>query len=547
MGNKSGKAVKNSTKLFFSGVVVLTVANLLVKVIGLLFKIPMNTVVGDEGMGYYTSAYTIYTFFYMISTAGLPVAVSIMISESRSKGQLSQIKKIFRTTVGLFFVVGLVGMIAMFAGAHSFAGMLKAGPTYVCIMAIAPTLFFICISSALRGYFQGFQQMVPTAVSELIEAICKLALGIIFALYALDQGYRIHIVAAYAAAGLTIGAGLGMIYLCVTKLLFKESAYTEEFVSEVGVSNEVDPSGKILKRLITIALPITISASVMSLTNMIDMVIVQRLLQDNGMTQEMATTVYGNYTTLAVPMFNLPPVLIYPISAAIIPLLSVAKNQGDPSRSRTIMESSLRVAVLIGVPCAFGMSALAEPILNLFYRVPESIEMAAPLLRILAPSTLFVCILSVTNAILQACGQERKPVISMLAGAAVKLVSNYFLIQIIGMKGTPISTFLCYLTVTCINFTFVAKYANIIPNIRRVFLRPFICGIICAASALGAYTLYAGFVSPKLATIAAIATAGIIYVLLIFLLKAVTAEDIKLLPKGNKICSALKKVHLINE
>ncbi len=547
MGNKPKKAVKNSTKLFFSGVVVLTVANLLVKVIGLLFKIPMNTVVGDEGMGYYTSAYTIYTFFYMISTAGLPVAVSIMISDSRSKGQLKQIKKIFRTTVTLFFIIGIVGMAAMFAGADTFASLLKASPTKISIMAIAPTLFFICISSALRGYFQGFQQMVPTAVSELIEAACKLALGIIFALYALDQGYEIHIVAAYAAAGLTIGAGLGMLYLCITKLFFKESAYTEEFVSTVGISDDTEPSSRILKRLVIIALPITISASVMSLTNMIDMVIVQRLLQETGMTQEQATTVYGNYTTLAVPMFNLPPVLIYPISAAIIPLLSVAKNQGDPKRSRTIMESALRVAVLIGVPCAFGMSALAEPILNLFYRVPESIAMAAPLLRILAPSTLFVCILSVTNAILQACGQERKPVISMLAGAAVKLISNYFLIQLIGMRGTPISTFLCYLTVTCINFTFVAKYAGIVPNIKRVFLRPFACGIVCAATALGAYSLYETFISPKIATLGAILTAGIVYVLLIFLLKAVTAEDIRLLPKGNKICSVLEKTHLIKE
>lgn len=547
MGNKSGKAVKTSTKLFFSGVVVLTVANLLVKVIGLLFKIPMNSVVGDEGMGYYTSAYTIYTFFYMISTAGLPSAVSIMISKARSEGKLDQIKRIFRITVGLFFIVGLIGMVAMFAGAHSFANMLKAGPTYICIMAIAPTLFFICISSALRGYFQGFQQMVPTAISELIEAICKLALGIIFAIYALDRGYQIHVVAAYAAAGLTIGAGLGMVYLCITKLLFKESAYTEEFISESGVSHDVDPTGRILKNLIAIALPITISASVMSLTNMIDMVIVQRLLQENGMTQEMATTVYGNYTTLAVPMFNLPPVLIYPISAALLPLLTVARKSGDSQRSRTIMESALRVTVLIGVPCAFGMSALAKPILNLFYRVSESIDMAAPLLRILAPSTLFVCILSITNVILQACDQVRKPVISMLSGAVVKLVSNYFLIQHIGMKGTPISTFLCYLTVTCLNFIFVAKYANIVPNIRRVFLRPFACGIACAATALGAYTLYESFISPKIATIAAIGTAGIIYVLLIFLLKAVTADDVRLLPKGNKICSVLEKIHLIKE
>lgn len=539
--------VKNSTKLFFSGVVVLTVANLLVKAIGLLFKIPMNKVVGDTGMGYYTSAYTIYTFFYMISTSGLPIAVSILISESRTKGQLRQIKKIFRTTVALFFAIGLVGMLAMIFGADSFASMLKASPTSACIMAIAPTLFFICISSALRGYFQGFQQMVPTAVSELIEALCKLAVGIVLALYAIDQNYPIHIVAAYAAFGLTIGAGLGMIFLCISKLLFKETRYTAEFVEIAGVSDETTPTSKILARLVKVALPITISASVMSLTNMIDMVIVQRLLQETGMSQLEATTVYGNYTTLAVPMFNLPPVLVYSISAAIIPLLSVAHSQGDKKRTRTIMESALRVAVLIGVPCAFGMSALARPILSLFFRVESSVEMAYPLLRLLAPSSLFVCILSITNAILQACGKERKPVISMLCGAVVKVVSNYFLIQIIGMRGTPISTFLCYLTVTCLNFRFVSKYADIVPNIRRVFLRPFICGLLCAATALGSYALVSRFTGNTVSTLVAIACAGIVYLFLIFFTGAVVAEDVRLLPKGDKISAALGRAHLLRD
>lgn len=546
MQMKQGK-IKNSTKLFFSGVVVLTVANLLVKAIGLLFKIPMNKVVGDTGMGYYTSAYTIYTFFYMISTSGLPVAVSILISETRTKGQLRQIKKIFRTTVALFFVIGLVGMLAMFFGADSFAAMLKASPTSVCIIAIAPTLFFICISSALRGYFQGFQQMIPTAVSELIEALCKLAVGIILALYAIDQNYPIHIVAAYAAFGLTIGAGLGMIFLCISKLLFNETRYTAEFIEKTGTSDETTPTSKILARLVKVALPITISASVMSLTNMIDMVIVQRLLQNSGMTQLEATTVYGNYTTLAVPMFNLPPVLVYPISAAVIPLLSVAHSQGDKKRSRTIMESALRVAVLIGVPCAFGMSALAKPILSLFFRVESSIEMAYPLLRLLAPSSLFVCILSVTNAILQACGQERKPVISMLCGAAVKIVSNYFLIQIIGMKGTPISTFFCYLTITCINFRFVSKYTDVVPSIKRVFLRPFICGIFCAATALGAYKLYTMFAGNTVSTLLAIVSAAVVYLILVFLTGAVDADDVRLLPKGEKLCAVMKRLKLLRD
>ena len=550
MGNKTKKVVKNSTKLFFSGVVVLTVANLLVKIIGLLFKIPMQSQLDDLGMGYYNNAYVLYTFFFTVSTTGLPIAVSIMISEARSKGQHLQIKKIFRTTVMLFVIIGLIGMIIMLCGAKFYSEyVLDAAPTYICIMAIAPTLFFICISSAYRGYFQGFQQMAPTAVSELLEALSKLVLGILFALYALEQGYDINVVAAYAIAGLTIGAGLGMIFLCITKIFFNENAYLEEFTAKVGISDAVDKTSSILKRLIVIALPITISASVMSLTSLIDSSIVQKLLQISGTDQELATAIYGNYTTLCIPMFNLPPVLIYPISAAIVPLIAAARNQGNEARTRTIMESALRVAVLVGIPCGFGMSVLSKPILNLFFSgKPDSVNMAAPLLRLLAPSTIFICILAITNAILQASGQERKPLISIIAGAIVKIISNSLLILTIGMESTPISTFLCYLTVTCFNFFFVAKYAKVVPNVKRVFLRPFICGILCAATALGSYTLldYYGL-NLKIATLCAILVAAVVYALLIFILKAVTTEDVRLLPKGDKICRMLQKVHLIKD
>lgn len=548
---KNNKTVKNSTKLFFSGVVILTVANLLVKVIGLLFKIPMTGILGEEGMGYYNGAYQIYTVFFMISTAGLPVAVSILISEARTKGQLKQIKKIYRTTTALFFMVGLVGMLAMFFGSNVFAGWLGSDNTNVCVLAIAPTLFFICVSSTLRGYFQGFQQMAPTAISELIEALCKLILGVLFATYAADQGYPIHIVAAYGAVGLSIGAGLGMFYLCITKFFFNERKYTEEFLTDAGESDETQPWKQILKRVILISLPITMSSTVMSLTNLIDTFIIQNLLQANGATQAEATAIFGNYTSLAVPMFNLPPVLIYPISAAIVPLISVARSQNDKKRCRTVMESALKVAVLIGVPCGLGMSVLAKPILYMFYGgikdADTVIGNATPLLQILAPTTIFVCILSVSNAILQSCGKERLPLISMIAGAAVKLITNFVLIQVIGMKGTPISTFLCYLTVTCLNFFFIAKYADIVPSIKKVFLRPFICGLSCAAIALGSYTLYENFISARLSTVAAIVTAGIAYLILIFILKAVTADDIKLLPKGQKIYSLLRKIHLVRE
>lgn len=539
-----GRKNKSSTKLFFSGVLVLTITNLLVKAIGLLFKIPMNHVVGDEGMGYYNSAYTFYTYLYMVSTAGLPTAISIMISESRADGKTRQVKRIYKLALLTFLVIGIVSTMIMFFGAGAMSRAIGAENTKYSMMAIAPTLLFICISSALRGYFQGYQQMIPTAISQFLEAACKLGIGIAFALYAIGQGYEIYIVAAYATVGLTAGAFFGMMFMVVSKMFFKEQRYDAEYIAVSGEDDRVTPTGKLLKKLIIIALPITVSASVMSLTNLIDAAIVQRLLQYTGLTQVAATELYGNYTSLAVPMFNLPPVLIYPISYSIVPLLSAARQRGDTARCKIVSESSMRIAMIVGIPCGLGLAALAKPILALFYKT-SSVELAAPLLTLLGPSTAFICILSVTNALLQSAGYERKPLISMLAGAGVKLVTNYFLINSIGMKGTPISTFLCYLTVTVLNLHFVHKYVGVMPKLSGLFGKPLIAGAACAVAAFFANDLLCSVISPKIAVLAAIGVAVAVYALVLFLVRGVSGDDIKLLPKGEKIYRLLRKLRLV--
>ena len=535
---------KNNVKLFFSGVLVLTITNLLVKVIGLMFKIPMNHIVGDEGMGYYNSAYTFYTYLYMVSTAGLPTAISIMISDSRANRQIKQVKRIYHIAMLLFIVIGIVSTMIMFFGAGLMSSAIGAEPTKYSIMAIAPTLLFICISSALRGYFQGYQQMIPTAISQFLEAACKLGIGVAFALYAINQGFEIYIVAAYATVGLTSGALLSMMVMVISKLFFKEKQYDAQFIGELGENDEITPVGALLKKLIIIALPITISASVMSLTNLIDAAIVQRLLQTTGLSQVAATELYGNYTSLAVPMFNLPPVLIYPISYSIVPLLAAARKQGDTERCRVVSESSLKVSMIVGIPCGLGLAALSEPIFDLFYK-QSSVQLASPLLTLLGPSTAFICILSVSNAILQSAGFERKPLVSMLAGAFVKIVTNFFLIQFIGMKGTPISTFLCYLTVTVLNLYFIRKHVGVMPKLSGLFGKPLISGIACAVAAYFTFELVSSIVSPKLAVVVAIAVAAVVYAVLLFLVRGISADEIKLLPKGTKIYSVLNKLKLV--
>ncbi|MBQ8512971.1 MAG: oligosaccharide flippase family protein, partial [Clostridia bacterium] len=281
---------------FVSGVLILTVSNLLTKLAGLLFKIPMNYIVGDTGMGYYNSAYSIYTFFYMLATSGLPVALSVMVSENRSSGNVTGAKTVYRAAMTLFAIGGLLTAGIMIFASDDLAGMIRSDKSALSVMIAAPTMFFISVASAVRGYFQGCGNMFPTAVSQLIEAIGKLVIGIAAAMYAIRMGYSVHVIAAYAVSGLTLGSLAGMIYLLTAKFIRRDRDLMPD---DLQLRSKKQPLGDILRRFLKISLPVTISASVMSMTNMIDTAMIQRVLRLSGMTEEAAATLYGNYTSLA--------------------------------------------------------------------------------------------------------------------------------------------------------------------------------------------------------------------------------------------------------
>lgn len=510
---------KNSTNEtkeegFFSGVAVLTLSSLVVKALGMLFKIPMNYILGDTGMGYYNAAYTIYTFFYMLSTAGLPTAVTILVSEAKERR-----RDILAQSLWLFCGIGTVGTCILWFGGEAMAKWIGAPPSVTCMYVVAPTLFFICIASALRGYYQGLSRMLPTAISQLLEALGKVAIGMLCALVAIRQGRPTPVVAACAAMGLTVGAACGMVYLlfCLRHDAEKSSTPWQE-----------STTGDLLRRLVHIAVPITISAAVTSLTSMIDAALIQRLLQQNGLSQETATTLYGNYTSLAVPLFNLPPTLVYPIAYAIVPLLT--RHVGAPKKIRSLTETALRLSILIGAPCAMGMTVLADPILSLLFRA-DSATLAAPLLVRLAPSSLFVCVLAVTNAVLQSIGKATLPVFSMLAGAAVKILSTLWLLPRYGITAAPVSTFLCYLIATAMNLVFVLHSTGLSLHLKRTCLCPMLAAGICATAARLTYVGLTALVPSKIAVLVAIGTAAAVYLLCVRRMGILGPEERALLPK----------------
>ena len=534
--------IKNSSKLFFSGVLILTISNLIIKAIGLMFKIPMNEKIGDEGAGYYNTAYTIYTYLYMVSTAGLPTAISIIISDSRARGQIKQVKRILRIAVWLFVIIGIIGMSIMLIGAQPMSKAIGAENTKYAMYAIAPTLFLICVSSALRGYFQGYQQMVPTAISQLIEAVCKLGVGLAFAEYAIRQNYPIYIVAAYAAVGLTVGEGLGMVYLVFSKLLFKEHNYDAEFLEGKLEDDTVSPTMEILKKMIVIALPIAISASVMSLTNLIDMFLVMNRLQSAaGFSEMMANKLYGAYN-MSVTLYNLPQTFVVAISVSIIPAISTYIAKNNRIKTAETIGSAFRLASMIAFPAGIGFLILSKPILDLlYYSRPEDVVIAAPLLSYLGIAVMFIALVSLSNSVLQAIGKINVPVFTMLIGGVVKIAANYILVgnPDININGAPIGTMCCYGIIAVLNLIVIKRHYKEI-SIVKMFGKTFISAVIMGIFGYLVSQPVSSFMGAKAGIILTIGGCMVIYFLTLLAIGGFTREDILMLPKGEKIAKLLR-------
>ena len=545
--------MKESKQTFVKGAFILIFANAIVKLIGALFKIPLHNTIGAVAMSYFTQAYNYYALFFMISTAGLPVAISRIIAASNVKGNRREVEKIYSVSMKLFFVIGLVGSILLALLSQTIANAVAVPDLVVCILAISPTLFFICLTSACRGYFQGLQNMVPTAVSQTIEAASKLIIGLGAGLWAKSQGYSDAMVASFVLMGITIGVVFSFLYVYIAKRCGQRQRECQCPDPELPIRS----SKSILKELVSIAIPITISSSIMYLNSVIDSSVVIRRLMEVGHPKEVAQAMFGAYASMAVTMYNLPPNFVNPFAISLIPQIASQLAQGAKEQARKAMNSTLRFASTIILPCAFGMGALSQQILGLLYENEAinlangtqlwTVPLAGNLLKILAPSILFVSIIYVTSAMLQASGNEKLSIISAALGVTTKLISSYVLLGIpaVGIYGSPISTALCYLVILIVNMYFLVKKTGYRPSLRKLFFKPLFAGIACGASAILLYTALDLFLPGKLATLGAIAVAALVYLAVLLAIRGVEEEDVVLLPKGQAILRLLKKLRLL--
>jgi len=537
---------KNTGKTFLSGVLLLSFSTVLVKIVGLIYKIPMLTYLGSVGMGYFNSAYEIYALFCVISTAGLPVALSVLVSGALARGESARVRQIYRAAMTVFVAVGLLGTLVMIAFSRRFCTLIRSEHAYGCILAISPTVFFVCVSSALRGYFQGYQRMLPTALSQIIESVGKLVFGLVLARYAIGQGFGTPTVAAFAGVGLTLGTALSFVYLIIEKIRFSPEGEEGEDVRTAEDCGTL----QIWRSLARLAIPMTLGASLVSMTKLIDMTMILRRLQSIGYSELLANEAYGSYTTLALSVYGLLPTLVNAIALPLVPMLSAAIAAKDCTRQAQMIRSSYQLTALFAIPASLGLAAYARPILSLLFRSdPEAVEIAAPLLSYLGMSVFLSCMITATNSVLHAYQAVKRPILSMLGGAAVKILSAYLLIGSpkIAMLGAPISTLLCNTAVVLLNLVFAASLCRV-PHLGEVFWKPLLAATLATG---GSTVLYTFILLPHLgegilATSIALLLTVLFYLLFAILTGALESELIAMLPMGDRLCRVLQKMRILD-
>lgn len=554
---------------FLHGTMLLAMATAIVKVIGALYKIPLNAIIGEQGFGYYSTAYEIYTVLLMISTAGLPVAMSRMISEASSLGHYKQVRKIFTVSRTIFLTLGLIGTLLMTLFCRQLATFQEQPDAWAAIGALGPCCFLICLMSTFRGFFQGQSNMTPTSVSQVLEAVIKLVVGIAAAGLLLFYTKSLSLAAGGAIFGVTMSCLVSSIYLshCFRKA-YKDLPVTDE---------DVSTGSSIAKGLLAIAVPITIGSAGLQLLTVLETKIYMSQLKatlDSTMSaaelqalltayqykgdvtaigrldaiQHLVDTQKGIYN-MTQTIFNMPCAFITPITISVIPAITAQITKKDFTAARATEESAARVAGLISAPCAVGLAVLAEPVTALLGGYTGmKLELSAQLMTIMGICIVFNAAVLLTNAIMQSHGHVNLPVINMFIGGIIKLVTIWILTSnpAIGILGTPIGSLLCYLSITALNVISIRKVLptapSVIRNMARSVLAAVIMGVFVFAAWLGLNYLF-GDNGGRLATLVCCAIPIVIgvavYAVFAVKLRAITREDCLLLPKGEKIANLL--------
>ena len=523
---------------YLHGAAILTVAVIVTKLLGAIYKITLGNIFGDAGYAYFYSAYSVYYVFLIMATAGLPVAMSRMVAEANEQGRIMQSRRIFSVSWWTFLVLGVISALIMFLFPQQLAGLLNRPEAAKSIYAIAPGILFVCMVSTYRGYCQGCRNMTPTTIGQIIEVLVKVVVGLPLAIVLIKQGSDMESACGGAAFGVTVGGLAVLIYMF---------AYKKRRCKDTTIANPdvPDSRGKILGTLLRIGIPITIGATGMSLISLIDTKFINLRLQSAaGFTQAESSVLFGVYCK-AQTLFNLPPAFVNPLVISIVPSIAACIVDKKYKESGLIAEDSMRIAMDVCLPMGVGLAVLAYPIMNVIYA--NSHESGPVLLAMMGIASFFVCMSLVQNAILQAHGNESLTIYSILTGGVIKVIADWFLVgdPNINIYGAPIGTILCYIVMCGMNHVFIMKKYEYAPQLSKVIPRPLISSLIMGAVTFGIYKLMAlvvgtgSLMRTAVCLVVAIAAGVVVYVIAAVQTRAITYEDMTLIPKGAKLAAIM--------
>ncbi|MFI3115048.1 MAG: polysaccharide biosynthesis protein [Clostridia bacterium] len=502
---------------FIKGTFILITANVFVKIIGAVFKIPLTNLIGASGISDFSIAYNLYAVMFVVSTAGLPVAISKLISEENMCNESRDCDRIIKLSFGVFCTLGLFFTIVLVVFAEEICEIIGSKTAFHSIIAVAPSIFLTTVVAIFRGYYQGNHDMSKTAISQLIEAVTKLTIGYFFAKYLIMQGFSVHIASAGAIFGVTVGTFFSALYLCLCSIKSRKKTTLKPRTSYKNIS----------KKLFSIVVPITVGATVISLTGVVDMLTILKRLMYIGVSFEKANEFFGAYN-MSLTLYNLPQTVITAISISIIPMIS--ENLKNMQKVEKIVNSALFVAITFAMPCSVGFVLMSRHLLDfLYYKRQNDVIMATPILVILGLAVVFVSIVSITNASLQAISKPFVAVGSMTMGIFVKFIANYFLISIpvINISGAPLSTVLCFLTISILNLRIIRKYFEI--NLGKIFAKPIFASVFMGII-IKICENYLDM-QKKISTLVLIGIGGVSYFAILILIKGIKKEDMSIFLK----------------
>lgn len=546
--DRNNSNMKKNT--FFGGAAILAATTLIVKLIGAIYKIPLANIISDDVYAEFDLAYSIYGVFLTISTAGLPVALSKLISEALTLERRNQVQKTFRIAFTTFLALGLFSFFCMSVLAGPLAQAQQDPKAVYCIIALSPSVLCVCIVSAFRGYFQGHFNMTPTGVSQVIEAIFKVVVGLPLAYLLLKLNLPTPNAPDLANQFPAVGALLGVSTGSVIALLYMAWVYRKFRRNAVRGSDRTDSGRNILSNLLKLAIPITLTAATSSLIIVIDNAIIMGRLQSVYLSQGMlanaaldaARSLKGMYAK-CTSIYNLPFAMMGALTACVIPGVSAALARRNRREAQNLSESALRIGLLVAMPMGMGIFALGEPIMALLIRNTDA-SIAGPLLSVLGIASIFVSIQALLNSILQANGIVTLPVVAAILGGIAKLIVNYVLVgnPDVMINGAPIGTLACFVLIDVLELFILRRAVRRPPSFLRAAAKPALASVSMAVVVKVTYDLFTGPLGQgnTVSTLAAILVGVVIYLLLVIVLRAVTAEDLSLMPKGDKIAKILK-------